>query len=62
MSWDGFQARSCILDSFLSMQTKSLFFAYFLMVLFLYVCSEDIGMTVRLVVNCNGMKVNTVRE
>ncbi|KAB2077240.1 hypothetical protein ES319_A06G087500v1 [Gossypium barbadense] len=24
--------------------------------------SEDIGMTVRLVVNCNGMKVNTVRD
>ncbi|RWW90693.1 hypothetical protein BHE74_00000265 [Ensete ventricosum] len=25
-------------------------------------CKEDINMTVRLVVNCNGLKVNTVRE
>jgi len=27
-----------------------------------YHCREDINMTVRLVVNCRGMKINSVRE
>ena len=50
----------CLLQFFGEIEFFPLHFAY--ESCFCGSCREDINMTVRLVVSCNGMKINTVRE
>lgn len=58
------------LEKLLMLYGSALVFSEFdvLLIMFTYgilvcgCCREDIDMTVRLVINCNGMKVNAVKE